>query len=65
MRTFLGLRIADNYENNRIISKNDYWSRKGFSIDLDLLEKRFIFDLVKKENSSACAMSDLEVCHDR
>ena len=32
MRIFLGLRIAENYENERRIFNNNYGSRKGFSM---------------------------------
>ena len=48
MRILLGLLIAENYENDRIISKDNCGSREGHSIDSAMLEKILIFDLAKK-----------------
>ena len=66
MRIFLGLRIENNYETDRRTSKHNHGSRKGFSIDSSLLEKKLIFDLARKiEESFACTISDLDACYDR
>ena len=63
MKFFLGLRIADDYENDRIMSKHNYGSRRGFSTHSTLLG---IFDLARKiEDSFAYTMSDLEACFNR
>ena len=48
MEIFLGIRIEENDENFKIISKHNYGSRKGYSIELELLEKRLILDLAKR-----------------
>ena len=64
IRTFLGLRIVDDYENHRRSLKENHVSRKGFSIDSDLLKKIDFWFSEKKEDSFACTMSDLEVCCD-
>ena len=47
MRIFLRLRIEENYEDDKRMSKHNYGSRKFYSIESLLLEKRF-FDLAKK-----------------
>ena len=52
MRTFLGLRIAENYEHDDRTSKHNYGSRKGCSIDSASLEKRLIFDLARKNRGT-------------
>ena len=39
MRTFLGSRMTENYENDVRISKHDCGSRKDHSIESALLEK--------------------------
>ena len=54
MGTFLGLRIAENHKNNKWISKHNHGCRKGHSTELALLEKRLIFDLVKKDLEACC-----------
>ena len=64
MREFLRFRIKENYENEKRILKHDYGSRKGYSIELVLLEKRLIFDLVKKaEEVFSYTACDLESCY--
>ena len=61
MRIFLGLRISDNYKNDMIMSEHNYLSRKRFSINSALLEKRLIFDLARKtDDLFAHTTSDLE-----
>ena len=49
IRIFSGMRIEDNYENDNRTSKFNCESRKGHSIKLDLLEKRFVFDIEKQK----------------
>ena len=44
MRMFLGLSMTENYENDNRMSKHNYGSRKGCSIESALLKKRLIFD---------------------
>ena len=39
MRIFLGIRIEENHENDKILSNHNYGSRKAYSIELELLEK--------------------------
>jgi len=47
------------------LSKDNYGSRKRFSIESALLEKRLIFDLAKiTEEKFARVISDLEACFD-
>ena len=66
MRTLLRNRTEGRYENNRRLSKHNPGSRKGYSIESALLEKRLIFDLAKKtEEVFSYAISDLEACYDR
>ena len=48
------------------MSRHNYGSRKGFSIDSALLEKKLLFDYAKRrEESNVYLMSDLEACYDR
>ena len=65
MRIILRLRREENYEDDKRASKYDHVSRKGCSIESSLLEKRLIFDLVKKaEEVFSCTACDLESCYD-
>ena len=48
MRVFLRNRVEGRCENDKRLSNDNYGSRKGYSIESALLEKRLIFDLAKK-----------------
>ena len=66
MRIFLGSRINERIENDARISKRNYGSRSGYSIENALLEKSLIVDHAKKSGQEhAHAASDLEACYDR
>ena len=66
MRIFLGIWLESKLEEDERLSKPNYGSRKGFSIDSALLEKRLLFDYAKRrEESNIYLTSDLEACCDR
>ena len=65
MKIFLGIRIEENYENDKKISKHNYGSRESSSIESVSLENRLVLCLSKiTEEQIACTMSDLEACYD-
>ena len=56
---FLGMRVEEKYENDARISKHNFGSRKGHSIDSTILEKILIFDFAKRVGDSfSCNMPD-------
>ena len=66
MRIFLNDGDEEKIETDKRFSKANYGSRKNYSIELAILEKRLIFDnslLINKVN--VYAMTDLESCYDR
>jgi len=48
MRTFLSLRIEHKIEKEKRLSKYDYGSRKGYSAEVALLDKRLLLDFAKR-----------------
>ena len=66
MRTFLGARMNEKVELDNRVSKCNYGSRKGCSIENSLSEKILTFDHAKKtEELNVHDMSDLEAFYDR
>ena len=48
------------------MSKRNYGSSKGHSIEIETLKKVIVFYHAKKtEEVNVCTMSDLEACYDR
>ena len=66
MRIFLGLRIERKLEKDKRLSKHNHGSRKGYSVESALLEKRLMFDYAKRtEQETGHMVSDLVSCYDR
>ena len=64
-RIILGIRIEENYKNNKRISEFNHRSRKGYYVESALLEKIPMLDLSKKtEEKVAQTISNLEACYD-
>lgn len=66
MRTHLGDEDQELIENDNRFSKANCGSRRNYSIETALLEKRLIFDnsmILGKE--TICAITDLQACCDR
>ena len=65
MRIFLGMRIEENYKNDKRTSNHNYGSRQDYSVESELIEKRLILNLAKREEKQVtCTISDLEACYD-
>ena len=66
MRIFIGGRNDENVENDSRISKFNYGSRKSYSIDEALLEKRLMYDTSIRDGQPMIHnISDLKACYDR
>ena len=66
MIIFIGSRIEKKIETDDRLSQHGYGSRKGFSIESALLEKRLLLDNAKRAGHKMMyLMSDLEACYDR
>ena len=66
MRIVLGIRIEENCENDKIMSKHDCGSRKGCSIESALLEKILMLNLANRVGKQVASMPPyLDVCCDR
>ena len=66
IRIFIGSRIEKNIETDDRLSQHGYGSRKGFSIESALSEKRLLLDNAKRAGHKMMhLMSDLEACYDR
>ena len=66
MRIFIGGRNNKNAEIDNRLSKYNYRSRRNYSIETILLEKRLIYDAALWDGKLAIhAVSDLKVCYDR
>jgi len=62
----IGMRNSENIEKNNNLSKYNFGSRRNYSIDTALLEKRLIYDAsIKNEELHIHNMTDLEACYDR
>ena len=59
------MRNDDNIKNDERLSKFNFGSRKQYSIESALLEKRLLYDMSKYNNEPTIhLLSDLEVCYD-
>jgi hypothetical protein len=66
MRIFIGLRNDTEIEKDTRLSKYNYGSRPGYSIDVALLEKRLMYDAsVRNGQPTMHTLSDLKACYDR
>ena len=66
MRKHLGDEIEEKIENDEQFSKANYRSRKNYSIESALLEKRLMFDNgLMSGNNAIYAMTDLQSYYDR
>ena len=66
MRILLGSRMNERIETDARVSKCNYGSRSGHSIENELVEKRLTMDCAKKSGEeNVHAMSDLEAFYDR
>ena len=66
MRMLSGVGVEENYENDKRVSKSNCGSRKGCSIESELLEKMLMLDLAKTAGESFVhAMPDSESYRDR
>ena len=59
-------RNSNNIETDRRISKYNFGSRRNYSIETALLEKRMIYDASKHDGKiTIYNLTDLEACYDR
>ena len=66
MRIFIGGRNDDSIERDERISKFNYGSRKAYSIEEALLEKRLMYDTsIRDSQTMIHNISDLKACYDR
>ena len=66
IRLFVGVRNDDNIEKDNRLSVHSYGSRKHFSIEMALLEKRLLYDISKCNGKQTIHLiSDLEACYDQ
>ena len=66
LRIFFGMRSDKRVENDERFSKYNYGSRKGYSIETAILEKKLTHDnSLLNRNKNVYIMSVLEACHDR
>ena len=65
MRIFLGDEEEEKIEKDDRFSKTNYGSRKNYSIESALLEKRVIFDnSMMSGNPTIYTITDLQSCYD-
>ena len=66
IRLYVGLRNDQNIKRSKKLSTFNFGSRKNYSIESALLEKRLIYDTSKYNNEPTIHLiSDLEACYDR
>ena len=66
VRMYVGSRNDDNIKNDERLSKFNFGSRKQYSIESALLEKRLLYDTSKYNNEPTIhLLSDLEACYNR
>ena len=66
MRIFLGHRNQRQIEHDKRILKFNYGSRKGYSIEEVLLEKRLLCDIsIRDCHKMVHAITNLELCYDQ
>ena len=66
MRIFLGDEIEEMIETDSRFSSANYSSRKNYSIESALLEKRLIFDnSMLSGKKTMCTITDMQSCYDR
>ena len=66
MRIYLGDEDQELIENDNRFSKANYGSRRNYSIETALLEKRLIFDnSMISGKETIYAITDLQACYDR
>ena len=66
VRIYIGWRNDSNIKIDERLSKFNFGSRKHYSIDSALLEKRLVYDTSKYNNKPTIhLLSDLEACYDR
>ena len=66
MRIFIGGRNDENVEKDDRLSKFNYGSRRNYSIETAILEKRLMYDLAARDGREIMhTISDLKACYDR
>ena len=66
IRIFIGERNNENIEIDSRLSKFNYGSRRYYSIETAILEKRLMYDLAARDGKEIMhTISDLKVCYDR
>ena len=66
MRIFIGGRNDENLDSDSRLSTFNYGSRKNYSIETALLEKRLMYDLAVRDGKPMMhTVSDLKACYDR
>ena len=66
MRIYVGGRNKDLIENNNRLLKFNYGSRTNHSIDIAILEKRLMYDVVIRDGKPMLHnISNLKACYDR
>ena len=62
----MSIRNKGNIKSDERVSKSNYGSRPGHSIEDAILEKRLVFDnIIVTGSHNIHAMTDLQACHDR
>ena len=66
MRIFLGGRAEEKLENDKWILQFNYGSRRYYSIENAILEKRLMYDLAVRDRKEMMHnLSDLEACYNQ